>query len=312
MKVGIMLPQAGRALNRRILKENVRRLEEWGYDSAWIGDHLLVPRGAMAQPYPYSEDGSFPIDPDVPFLEPAVTLGFLAACTERILLGFGVAVLPYRHPIANAKIATTLDLLSDGRLIFGVGTGWMQEEFDALGIPFKRRGQMTDEQIRCIVALWGGASEFAGEYYRFRDVGFAPRPTQQPRIPLWVGGDSAAARRRAALFGDAWYAVRWHTSPEKLAAEYRQVKEWAAAAGRRPDEVGLSLFVPVNLSQGAAAGELRPLREELRQLGEELATYAAVGVSHAVLHFPGVRQQSRWRVWETFAREMLSELHGVA
>lgn len=308
MKVGIMLPQAGRALDSQILRENVRRLEEWGYDSVWLGDHLFVPRGEMAQPYPYSEGGGFPVDPDVPFLEPAVTLGFLAACTERLLLGFGVLVLPYRHPICNAKMATTLDLLSGGRLIFGVGAGWMREEFDALGIEFQKRGRITDEQLRCILSLWGGADEFAGRFYRFRGVGFSPKPVQRPRIPVWVGGDGPAARRRAGLLGDAWYPARWRTSPAQLAAGYQEVREWAAAAGRDPAEVTLSLFVPVELPQRAAEGEPGLLREACRRLGDELAAYAAVGVSHAVLHFPEVRQRSRWRVWETFASEVMSEL----
>jgi len=301
MRVGVMVPQAGRSATRRTLMENARFLEDLGYDAIWVGDHLFVPTRPLKHPYPYSPDGQFPVPPSLPFLDPVATMGFLAGCTERIRIGAGVLVLPYRHPLENAKVSATLDWLTEGRFILGVGVGWLEEEFDALGVPFGERGQRAEEQIRALRALFAGEESFEGRFYRFEGVGFAPRPL---RMPLWVGGDSASARRRAGLYGDAWFPALWGRPVEAIGREHQEVRRWAESAGRDPDAVGLSLLVPLLMGEGEVA-EGAPLEGALDRLKGLLESCARQGVQEVVLNFATLRQPQRARVWEAVARWVL-------
>src|SRR3972149_916389 len=145
MKLGVFLPISGKAAGG-VLMDAARRAEALGYGSVWTADRIIIP-WEITTPYPYSEGASFIVPPDRPFLEPLTCLAYLAGCTEKIALGMSVLVLPYRHPLYWAKIATTIDHLSRGRLILGVGVGWMAEEFLALGAPFKDRGAFSDEPL---------------------------------------------------------------------------------------------------------------------------------------------------------------------
>jgi probable F420-dependent oxidoreductase len=146
-------------------------------------------------------------------------LAFLAGCTEKVMLGMSVLVLPYRHPLYWAKVATTIDQLSRGRFVLGVGVGWMVEEFKALDIPFHERGAVSDEQLAVIQQLWGtNRSRFQGRYYRFEEIAFYPKPFQNPRIPIWVGGEGVRAQRRAASFGDAWFPYFVKITARELAS----------------------------------------------------------------------------------------------
>ncbi len=149
MKLGVFLPISGRAAGPATLMDAARRAEALGYDSIWTADRIIIP-WEIKTPYHYSADQQFIVPPDRPFLEPLACLAFLAGCTERVLLGMSVLVLPYRPPLYSAKVAATIDHLSRGRLILGVGVGWMVEEFEALGVPFQERGARSDEQIRIL------------------------------------------------------------------------------------------------------------------------------------------------------------------
>ena len=148
-KLGVFLPISGRAAGAETLVEAARSAEAFGYDSVWTADRIVIP-WEIKTPYPYSADQHFIVPPDRPFLEPLTCLAFLAGATERILLGMSVLVLPYRHPLYWAKVATTIDHLSKGRLILGIGVGWMEEEFEAQGVSFRDRGSMTDEQMEMV------------------------------------------------------------------------------------------------------------------------------------------------------------------
>src|SRR2546425_8530729 len=233
MKVGVFLPGTGRA-DRGVLMEAARRAEALGFASVWAADRIVT-RWQIATTYPYSPDQRFIVPPDAPFLEPLTCLAYLAGGTEKIALGMSVLVMPYRHPLYWAKIATTIDHLSRGRLILGVGVGWMAEEFDALGAPFKERGAVADEQHEVLRRLWEeNRPSFEGRYYRFREVGFSPKPLQTPRIPLWVGGEGARAQRRAARYRDAGFPHFWRITPPQLAAPLDNGRRRAAGAGRGP------------------------------------------------------------------------------
>src|SRR3990167_7127098 len=189
MKIGIFLPISGRAASSETLMGAAQQAETLGFDSVWTADRIIIP-WEIKTPYPYGKDEHFIVPADRPFFEPLTCLAFLAGCTEKVLLGMSVLVLPYRHPLYWAKVAATIDHLSKGRLIMGVGVGWMIEEFEALGASFKERGDLSDEQLKLIKVLWEEEKvRFEGRHYSFGEIAFYPKPLQKPRIPIWVGGE---------------------------------------------------------------------------------------------------------------------------
>src|SRR5437773_1057755 len=192
MKFGVFLPISGRAAGPDTLMEAAHSAETQGFDAVWSADRVVTP-WQISTSYPYSENHEFIVPPDRPFLDSLTCLAFLAGCTEKIALGVSVLVLPYRHPLYWARVAVSIERLSRGRLIMGVGVGWMQEEFAALGVPFKDRGRMTDEQLELLSRLWSDEhASFEVRFYRFQDLALSPKPLQQPRIPIWVGGERIA------------------------------------------------------------------------------------------------------------------------
>jgi probable F420-dependent oxidoreductase len=222
------------------LSDVARLAEDLGYHSVFVADHVVMPRSLRSK-YPYSRDGSFPYDPDRDWLDPMVALGFLAARTTRIRIGTSIAVLPMRHPIIAAKQIATADHLSGGRVIFGVGVGWMAEEFALLREPFHERGRRMDEYIRLVKTLWTETDPvFAGQYFQVSDCAITPKPVQRPHVPVWVGGDSPAALRRAAHLGDGWHSAG--TALAELPGKLRVLREALDAAGRPRESVVVSAF----------------------------------------------------------------------
>lgn len=206
------------------------RAEALGFESVWVAEHLVFPV-AIRSRYPYAAEGVPPVNPATPLLDPLLVLMQVAARTERIRLGTNVYILPLRHPIAVARMVATLDVLSGGRVSFGVGLGWLEEEFAAVGIEFATRGARTRESIRALRALWTEeAPSFDGRHVSFPPVRFEPKPVQRPHPPILVGGESEAALRRAAVLGDGWYGVG-HT-PDTAAAQVRRLQALRAEAGR--------------------------------------------------------------------------------
>lgn len=307
MNVGVFLPISGRAASG-VLLDAARRAEALGYDSVWAADRIVTP-WEIRTPYPYSLDRRFFVPPDASFLEPLTCLAFLAGSTERIGLGMSVLVLPYRHPLHWAKVATTIDHLSRGRLILGVGVGWMEEEFDALGAPFKQRGAVADEQLQLLDRLWAeDRPRFEGQYYRFGAIGFSPKPLQRPRIPIWVGGEGVRAQRRAARFGDAWFPYFVRITPWELRSRFDNVRRWAAEAGRDPDRIRLACCLPVELTPEPVTQEEDRLVGAPEQLVVALRAFLKVGVEHVALQFMVPRWPERLEQIERFAREALPAL----
>lgn len=208
MKYGVILPNLGALAHPHILTSLAHRAEELGFDGVFVSDHVILPTTPGSR-YPYRSDGTFPLRPDENILEPVTTLSYLAAITTRVHLGFSVLVLPYRHPVLNAKMLGNLDVFSGGRLIVGVGVGWMEEEFVALGADYAHRGQVTDEHIMLMHNLWSrDEPEFAGEHYQLSGMTMYPKTHQRPHPPIWTGGISPSALRRAARLGDGWHGIR--------------------------------------------------------------------------------------------------------
>jgi probable F420-dependent oxidoreductase len=212
------------------LADVARFAEDLGYHSVFVADHVVMPR-KLGSKYPYSRDGGFPYDPDQNWLDPMVALGYLAGRTTTIRLGTSITVVPMRHPIITAKQIATADHLSGGRVIFGVGVGWMAEEFALLGASFHDRGRRMDEYLRLMKTLWTEKNPtFAGQYFQVSDCAITPQPAQKPHVPLWVGGDSPVALRRAARLGDAWHSAG--TSLAELPAKLAMLRDALDAAGR--------------------------------------------------------------------------------
>ena len=210
MKFGTILPHIGPlaagpdALDS--LLSVAQKTEALGFDSLWVGDHVIIPT-AIKPRYPYNDTGEFPLPAEAALLEPLTVLGFLTGVTQRVRLGPSVLVLPHRNPIVTAKMFASLDVLSRGRIIFGAGIGWMEEEISLLGAPFKRRGALSDEYLRAMRELWTNPDpHFEGEFCRFSGIKCEPKPLQNP-LPIWIGGHSARAMRRIVEFGDGWIAV---------------------------------------------------------------------------------------------------------
>lgn len=176
-----------------------QRAEHLGFDSVWLIDHIVIPQ-SVTSVYPYSPDGVSTFDPSQPILEPLAGLSFLAGCTEHVRLGTAVLIIPYRPPLLTAKMLAILDVLSGGRLTLGAGVGWMAEEFQALGLDtFAKRGAVTDEYLRLFKEVWTNDTPvFKGRYSQVPEIGFLPKPVQQPHPPIWIGGHTGPALRRAA------------------------------------------------------------------------------------------------------------------
>ena len=250
MKFGVFLPVSGRAASRETLMQAAREAEALGYDSVWAADRVVMP-WKINTAYPYSKEATFIVPPDRPFFDTLTCLAFLAGCTEKIQLGMSVMVLPYRHPLYWARIATTIDELSRGRFVLGVGVGWMEEEFAAMGAPFKKRGRVSDEQLTLLKQLWTEEhTTFTVEFYRVDDIAFNPKPFQKPRLPIWVGGEGKAAQRRAGMFGDAWFPYFVRITPKEIATRFDNVRRYARGAGRQPEEVHRPAVFPSNRLHG--------------------------------------------------------------
>ena len=240
MQFGAHIFGVGELADPKILVEVAQLAEELGYHSIFVADHIIMPRGLESQ-YPYSSDGGFPYAPDQDWLDPMVALGYLAGLTRTIRLGTSVTVLPMRHPIITAKQVVSADHLSGGWVIFGVGVGWMAEEFALLGESFRDRGRRMDEYLQLIKTLWTQDNpHFEGDYFKVSNCGFAPKSAQQPHAPIWIGGESNAALRRAARLGDGWHSAG--TSLAELPIKLDVIREALVAAGRRETDFTLSAF----------------------------------------------------------------------
>jgi probable F420-dependent oxidoreductase len=271
MEIGCHLPTQGPVATREALLTFAREAERRDIASLWVSDHVVFPRTATGS-YP---GGRFPHPPDQPYLEPVAVLAAAAVCTMRARIGASVFILGHRHPVVMAKMLTTIDALSNGRLICGVGVGWWKEELDILGAPFHARGRQADEILRVFKALWTAENpSFEGEFFRFRDIGFAPKPVQKPHPPIWVGGDSPGAFRRVVTLGDGWHAT--NKTPAELRDALTRLRA-AADAARRPFEtIALSLRFALRdelLAQGSQA------------VVDRLGEYKQLGLGHVMLDF---------------------------
>src|SRR5256712_10829132 len=205
MKFGLMYANAGPFGYPENLKHLARTAEEVGLESIWAVEHVVIPVGYRSV-YPYSPSGRIPSPENLPLPDPLLALTFAAAVTSKLRLATGILLLPQRHPIYVAKEVATLDVLSAGRLILGIGVGWLREEFEALGIPFEDRAARTAEAVRALRSLWKETPEpFTGKFFRWPPLESNPKPGQRPGVPIVLGGHTRLAARRAARYGDGFF-----------------------------------------------------------------------------------------------------------
>ncbi len=300
MDVGVFLPVSGRSASRGTLIDAARKAEAWGFSSAWAADRVVMP-WSIGTEYPYAESPEFIVPPDRPFLECLTVLSFLAAATDSIRLGASVVVMNFRHPLHWLRQAASIDRLSEGRLLLGVGIGWMEEEFAAVGAPFAARGRVGDEQLEIArILLEEDRCSYDGEFYRFDDVAFYPKAHGEA-LPIWVGGEGRRARRRAARFGDAWFPYFVRITAEDLAAHHREVAADAVAFGREPDAVALAACRAVEITDAEVPQEPDRLRGTPEQVAEALQVFAAAGVTHVALQFVTPRYPERMEHIERFS-----------
>ena len=290
MKYGFALSGRGPLAEPDALAAIARCGDELGFEWILTGDHIVVPN-SIDSTYPYTEGGDFPGSASGEAMEQLTVLSFLAGQTQRIKLVTSVLIVPHRNPLVAAKALATLDVLSKGRLVVGVGAGWMREEFEALELPpFEERGAVTDEYIRAYKELWTSDNPtFEGKYCRFSDITFLPKPVQQPHPPIWVGGESRAAIRRAGQQGDAWYPISSNPQfpleePEQLAVGMRRLAIQAERAGRDPSEVEVIFRTHhYRLERDGNSGERAAFSGSVEQIVADIRQYEEMGVSGLVV-----------------------------
>ncbi len=217
-----------------------RSAEEAGIESLWTVEHVAVPKGYKAK-YPYSPDGKMPGNEDSPIPDPLIWLSYVAAQTTKIKLATGILILPQRHPIYVAKELATLDVLSKGRMILGIGIGWMEDEFRALGIPFKERVSRTEESCAALRSLWSAeAGAFKGDHYHWDALESNPKPVQEGGVPIVVGGHVLGAARRAARVGDGFFPMLTAGDAASLPDLLSAMSEECARVGRDPAKIEIT------------------------------------------------------------------------
>src|SRR6185503_6543998 len=238
MKFGLMYANAGPFAFPEMVTHLAQTAERCGIESMWVVEHVVIPVGYKST-YPYDPSGKIPGPESMPLPDPLLALTFAAAVTERIKLATGILILPQRHPIYVAKELATLDVLSNGRAILGIGIGWLREEFDALGIPFEERAGRTAESVRAMRSLWKGEpAPFEGKFFRWPPLESNPKPVQAGGIPIVVGGHTESAARRAARYGDGFFPGV--TDIDKLKALLGTLREECSRLGRKPGEIEIT------------------------------------------------------------------------
>ncbi len=294
MRFGLMIMARGPGGTGPGLAAMARAAEAGGLNLLGFNDHVVVP-GGISSIYPYTKDGAWPGAAVGECLEMVTAASFIAAATETIGLLTSVMVLPHRPAMLAAKMLATVDVLSGGRLIVGAGSGWMQEEFEALGLPyFDQRGVVTDEYIQAFKSLWTeDAPAMAGRYVSFDNVVFEPKPLQKPHPPIWIGGESGPAIRRAARLGDGWYPSNHNPAnlldnPSRYAHGAIQLDVAAEKAGRDPGDIHRAYlaFRPVNLKL-REGGQRHALTGSPEAIRDDIGQFAELGVETMVFFVAG-------------------------
>lgn len=313
MELGVILPNSGAFADPGAMLAVAEAAEALDYAALWTADHLVIPIESSTT-YPYFRQAKIRLEPTHPFLEPLIALAGVATRTRRIGLGISVYLAALRHPISVAKQVASLDQLSGGRVLLGVGAGWIPEEYETLGIPFGERGRVLDDHIAAMRTLWRDEKpNHAGSHYRFDNIGFEPKPVRRD-VPIWVGGNSPAARRRAAKLGDGWHVI--DVPMGELEAGIAELARECRAVGRRPEDVPTSIRSQIALTTAHVpeADRMIPLTGPVDEVLRDLRRYRELGVAHVALWPAGRIERADVYIAaiERLAREIVAPLRADA
>jgi probable F420-dependent oxidoreductase len=309
MDFGCVFPNRGPMATPANLARFAEKAETLGYDTVWFSDHIVIPTEVKSF-YPYDPSGKMPFNPSEPYWEPLTVIGYIAGRTSRLRLGTSVLILPYRNPVVTAKMLATLDVLSNGRVTLGAGVGWMEEEFNAIGLDtYPHRGAYSDECIRIFRELWTRDNpSFQGKFHQFSNIRCEPRPVQPGGIPIWVGGHTPQAIRRAARLGDGWQPLVQRPPadlpPAEMQEKIAQLRAFAREAGRDPQRITLAMGSSIQFTGGAAAGPRSLFTGTPAQIVEAIQRYQELGVQNFRCDFPSPSFEGLLQAMERFAGEV--------
>ena len=308
MDFGLHLPASTATVKAEELVRFAQQAEASGFYCLTVADHVIVPRD-ISVPYPYTVDGKYPGTGY--HLETLVTMGFLAGATKRIRFATSVMIAPYRNPIVTAKMLASLDVLSNGRVIVGLGVGWMKEEFENLQAPaYEERGKVTDEYIRAFRELWTSDNPtFTGKHCNFSNIVFLPKPVQKGGIPIWIGGHSKQAIRRAGQLGDGWHPIGGVPTiplePEDVRKDMAMLAEYAQKAGRDPKTIRVALKGSLFDKEKKIDGRRRRFMGSAEEIAGDIRDYRTAGVDTMIFDVrrPSINEtldRMEWMAKEVF------------
>jgi probable F420-dependent oxidoreductase len=287
MKVGIFPPLSAPIATPEYITTVAKAAEDAGFHSLWAPEHVVLFDEHQASRYPYSEDGQIGVPPTAGILDPFQTLTFAAAATTRLRLGTGILLVPQRNPVYTAKAAATLDWLSGGRFDFGIGIGWLREEFESVQVPWKDRAGRTADYVAVMKSLWTEpVSSFEGKFYSLKPARQYPKPVQQPHPPLYFGGESDPALRRAATIGNGWFG--FGHDPASAKERLEMLDRLLAENGRRRKDIRVIISPGRN-----------------RATAQQMEEFAALGVDEVVLLAGARTAEDMARRTEEMGRELV-------
>ena len=310
MKIGISMPHSGFLTERGNITSIASKADILGFDFLTVSDHIVIPKYVESK-MPYAADGAFNSGDGFCY-DPLTLLSFLSAVTETIRLVPSVMVVPYRNPIYAAKMISTIDVLSSGRITIGCGVGWLKEEFEVLDAhDFHSRGIVTNEYIESMIELWTQSSpSYRGEYIQFKNILFTPKPIQKPHPPIWIGGESEAAIKRAARIGNGWFPLSQNpTFPLKtnkqLILSIERLKKELDLRNKNIDGFDV-VFQPgwANLSEY----NIDMINDNSSHVTENILELEGLGVTHVLFYFPKIEVAELHDVLENFADKVLNQL----
>jgi probable F420-dependent oxidoreductase len=312
MQFGLHLPASSAGVKPEELVDFVRKAEKLGFYCITVADHVIVPKD-ISVPYPYTVDGKYPGTGY--HLETLTTIAFLAGATTRIRFITSVMIAPYRNPVITAKMLATLDVLSGGRIIVGLGVGWMKEEFENLQAPaYQERGRVTDEYIQAFRELWtNDRPSFQGKYCSFSEIVFLPKPVQKPAIPIWIGGHRKQALRRAAQLGDGWHPIGGVPTiplePEHIRRDLEVLSGYARNAGREPKSIHIALKGSLfDREKQTVPGKRRRFLGTNEEIAQDICDYRAAGVQTMIFDVRRPSASATLERMEWLATEVIANI----
>ena len=312
MEFGLHLPASSSGVESEDLIRFARQAEALGFYCITVADHVIVPKD-ISVPYPYTVDGKYPGTGY--HLETLTTISFLAGATEKIRFVTSVMIAPYRNPVLTAKMLASLDVLSQGRIIVGLGVGWMKEEFENLKAPtYEDRGRVTDEYINAFRELWTSENpSFNGKYCSFSNIIFLPKPVQKPAIPIWIGGHSKQAIRRAARLGDGWHPIGGVPTiplePDDIRQDLALLADCAHAAGRDPKTIRVALKGSLfDREKQITPGRRRRFMGTAEEIASDIREYRSAGVDTMIFDVRRASSSETLERMEWMAKEVFPKV----